>query len=279
VRRQTPFSLESSRMPTFDIDAIRGLIIDMDGVLWRGAQPVGDLPAVFERLRRFGLQFTLATNNATLSPGQYAEKLRSFGVELDEAHIINSAQAAARLAARAFPQGGPVYIVGENGLVQALDEQGFYHSESDVLAVVAGLDRSLTYEKLRRAALFLRSGAAFFGTNPDLTYPAPGGELEPGAGTILAALEAASGIKPVTAGKPEPGMYQVAMERMRTEPSETLVIGDRLDTDISGAQALGCPTALVLSGVSTREEARAWQPPVDVVAEDITSLWDLLFVR
>jgi 4-nitrophenyl phosphatase len=252
----------------------RALILDMDGVLYRGDSPLGDLPSIFERIRRMGLDFVLATNNATRTPQQVAEKLARFGVEVSTHQIINSAQAAAHLIALRFPKGGPVYAVGEDGLLQALQEAGFEHHDppaEGTLAVVAGLDRGFNYQKLSRASMLVREGALFVGTNLDPTYPSPRG-LQPGAGSVIAAIATASGVPAVFAGKPEPGMYQVALERMGVTARETLVVGDRLDTDLAGALALSCPTALVLTGVTTSEEARSASPQPDLVAPDLAAV-------
>jgi len=253
------------------IRSIRGLIVDMDGVLWRGPEPVVDLPALFALIRKLGLKIVLATNNATRSPDQYIERLRSYGVDLETWQVVNSAQAAAAYLKRRFPGGGKVYIIGEDGLELAMAEQGFASGDGEVDAVVVGMDRNLTYEKLRRAALLIRAGTPFVATNPDLTFPTPEGEV-PGAGAIVAAVQVSTNVIPVVAGKPSPEMYRVALERLGTTPTETLVIGDRLETDIAGAQALGCRTGLVLSGVTTPEEAQAWTPLPDVVAKNIREL-------
>lgn len=252
--------------------AVRGLIIDIDGVLWRGAEPVGDLPAVFAGIERLGWRAILATNNALKTPPQFLEKMQSFGVTLEPWQVINSAQATAYELKRRFPQGGPVFVVGEEGLLRALEEQGFYPAESEVLAVVAGLDTTFTYQKMRTASRLIRGGAPFLGTNPDPTLPAPGGGEDPGAGSVLAAIQAASGQEPHISGKPQPGMYQAALERLGTAPAETLVVGDRLTTDIAGAQPVGCPSALVLSGVSSLEEGQAWRPLPDLIAADLAEV-------
>ena len=260
-------------------NALKALILDMDGVLWRADQPIGDLPATFARIRQMGLRFTLATNNATLSAGQYVEKLAGFGVTLEPDQVVTSAGSAARYLQRRYPQGGPVFIVGETGLQRELAGCGFYPAEegsqAGCLAVVAGLDRTITYDKLARAAALARAGVLFVGTNPDLTYPAVGG-LAPGAGSVLAFISAASGVQPVITGKPQPELYLLALERMSVSPQETLVIGDRLDTDIVGAQALGCRTGLVLTGVSTDAEAQAWQPSLDWTAPDLAGLLEMI---
>jgi 4-nitrophenyl phosphatase len=252
---------------------IRGAILDLDGTIWRGSQPIGDLPVLFRRLDEIGIRLILATNNATKRIEQYLERIQGYGIDLEPWQVINSAQAAAHLLKKAFPEGGPVFMVGEIGLKSALEEEGFFLSEDKPVAVVAGLDRQVNYDKLSRGATLIRSGLPFIGTNPDATFPAPDG-LIPGSGTILAALSTASGVKPLIAGKPERAMFDLAMLRLATTPIETLVIGDRLDTDIAGGQRAGCRTALVLSGVSTRLEADAWTPPVDLVASNWMQLLD-----
>ena len=163
---------------------VKGVIFDMDGVLWRDNTPLLDLKNFFDTLAVNGYKFVLATNNATRNTAQYLEKLLMFGVHLTPQQIINSPMATAYYLKKRFPQGGPVYIVGENGLVSTLAEKGFYQAEQNVLAVVAGLDLHITYEKLRIATLLIRNGAPFIGTNPDKTYPSPDG-LVPGAGLSL----------------------------------------------------------------------------------------------
>ena len=257
------------------IPGLKALILDMDGVIWRGDQPLGDLPMIFAEINRRGYRTILATNNATLSDDQYLVKLRKFGVELEEWQIISSPDVAADFLKKRYPAGGPVFVVGEIGMISTLAKYGFYQSNQNVLAVVAGLDRQINYDKLARATLLIRSGAMFIGTNADPTLPMPEGLL-PGAGSILAALEAATGIKSVVVGKPEPEIYLLALERLKTNPADTLIIGDRLDTDITGAQKLGCHTALLLSGVTGEAAAKAWRPVPDIIAPDITSLLEWL---
>lgn len=250
---------------------IRALILDMDGVLWRGNQPLGDLPAIFRTINSLKLRVVLATNNTTLSVADYQGKLLRFGVHLESWQIVNSSQAVAHYLKEHFPGGCKIYIVGEAGLVHTLNEQGFIQADQDVQAVIVGLDREITYEKLSKATLLIRNGARFIGTNPDRTLPVPEG-LVPGAGSILAALEAATDVVPTIIGKPAPEMYRIALERLGTLPQETLVVGDRLETDIAGAQTLGCQTALVLSGVTSRETALAWEPAPNRIEPSLTEL-------
>lgn len=250
---------------------ISALILDMDGVIWRGDQSIGNLPEIFHRIKEMGLQVSLVTNNATLTIDQYLAKLLGFGAQLSASQIINSPIAAKQYLSKKYPLGGAVYIIGESGLIQALDEAGFHQSEKDVLAVVVGMDRELTYEKMCRATLLIRKGAEFVGTNADRTFPTPEG-LVPGVGSILKALETATDSSPHVVGKPAHDLYLYAMERMGVKVTETLVVGDRLETDIQGAQELGCRTALVLSGVTDLENAMKWKPTPDFIAADLMTL-------
>ncbi len=255
---------------------VRGLVLDMDGVLWKDDTPIGDLSAIFSRIKQRGLKVVLATNNATKTVAEYLDKLKSFGVSLEPWQIVTSSDATAHALAGMFPQKGRVFVVGENGVITALCEKGFEVItdpawEGSVLAVVAGIDRTLTYHKLRKATLLIRSGARFFGTNPDTTFPTPEG-LVPGSGSILAALETASQVKPVIIGKPSPYMFELSVERLDLHLEQVLITGDRLETDIAGGQAIGARTALVLSGISTRAQAEAWNPPPTVIAADLAEL-------
>jgi 4-nitrophenyl phosphatase len=243
----------------------------MDGVLWQGPQPIGDLPAIFNRITQQGWRVILATNNATRTPQQYVQRLAGFGVQVESWQIINSAHAVTSYLASQYPGGGNVYVIGEAGIQEALAEKGFTLGEENPIAVVVSMDRQINYAKLSRATLLIRSGVPFIGTNPDRTFPLPEG-LVPGAGAILAAIETATSVTPLILGKPSPAMYQLALERLGTASSDTLVVGDRLETDIAGAQAIGCRTALVLSGVSREADAMAWRPQPDIIAKDLASL-------
>ncbi len=253
--------------------AIQGLILDMDGVLWRGGQPLGPLPQWFDQMRALGLRWVFVTNNATRSPRAYVTRLAQMGLDAREEQIINSAMAAAALLRERWPQAqARVLTLGEGGLDEVLREAGFtVVHEPPADAVVAALDRQCTYEKLARAARAVHQGAWLVGTNPDRTYPVPDG-LAPGAGALLAALEAATDAQATIAGKPEPWPFRLALERLGLPAERVLAVGDRLETDILGAQRLGIPTALVLSGVTTRERAEAWQPAPDWIGPDLGRL-------
>jgi 4-nitrophenyl phosphatase len=249
---------------------IQGFIFDMDGVLWRADQPLGDLPAIFSRLTNCGFQYTFATNNGTRTPGQYQQRLQKFGIQTSPDRIITSAVAVTELLVKQFTSGGGVYVVGEEGIHEALQYRGFFPSEMNPLAVVAGMDRNFTFEKLRKANRFIRNGALFFGTNPDLTFPVPDG-IEPGAGSILAAIQACTSVEPIIAGKPNPFLYELALQRMNLQPEQVIVVGDRLDTDILGAQKMNIKTCLVLSGVSSLADVEKWNPKPDWVVPNLES--------
>lgn len=251
----------------------------MDGVLWRDSQPMLDMPAFFAGVDELGIKVVFATNNGTRSVEMYLEKLAGFGVQAQPWQIVTSALATAAYLSQRFPQGGPVYVVAEAGVQQALQAKGFEiiddrHSEAAAkacIAVVAGMDRAFNYEKMARAALLIRAGVPFIGTNIDVTFPSPRG-LVPGAGALLALLEAATSVSPIVIGKPEPYLYEFALERLGTPPAATLAVGDRLETDILGGQRTGCPTLLVLTGVTTAEQAAAWQPPPDLILPNLADL-------
>lgn len=261
-------------MPFFS-PQIRGIILDMDGVLWKDTTPLVDIPAVFDRAQKNGIQIMLATNNATRTPAEYVKKLASFGCRVEENQIITAGIATAQIMSLRYPAGGPVYILGEPGLVEILEKKGFYASDKDVIAVVGGLDLHISYQKLKQATLLIRSGVPFYFTNPDRTYPTPEGQI-PGAGTILAALQAATDVEPILAGKPSPTMYQIAIDRLGINPNETLGVGDRLETDIAGAQNAGCRSAVVLSGVTNLEQVRRWKPAPDLVARDLDEIVQII---
>jgi 4-nitrophenyl phosphatase len=267
---------------------IRGLILDMDGVLWKDDSPIGDLHFAFDRIQARGLKVSLATNNATKTVEEYLDKLCGFGVILEAWQIVTSSLSLAHVLAQKFPapasakmdagqvQSRFIFLIGENGILTALREKGFTpitdpDDETPPIAVVSSFDRKLTYQKLRRATLHIRAGAPLFATNADLTFPTPEG-MAPGAGSILAALEAASDVKATVIGKPAPFMLELAAQRMGLNKDEVLVIGDRLETDIAGGQAMQARTALVLSGVSRLEQLDQWNPKPDLIARDLTEL-------
>lgn len=262
-------------MPRYLPANIKSLILDMDGVLWKSDLPIGDLPVIFDHIRKRGLKTAFVTNNGTQTPQQYVERLARHHVVIEPWQVVTSALGVADLLATRFPNGGRIFAIGGAGVMAALREKGFnllsLAEAENALAVVMGLDLQINFEKMREAALLVRRGVPFYATNPDKTFPTPRGEI-PGAGAWISVIVTATDIQPIYAGKPSPYLIELARQRLGTAKEETLVVGDRLETDVAGAQAAGMPAAVVLSGVCSREQAHAWKPNVDVIAEDLAQL-------
>lgn len=245
----------------------------MDGVLWRGGEPMPGLREFFAFLRGHEIDFILATNNSSRTPEQYVDKLARFGVEVATARVLTSALVAAAYLADVAAAGSRVYVIGEEGLRRALEERGFTLSDGEADYVVVGWDRCLTWDKLATAALSIHEGAEFVGTNPDANYPTERGPV-PGNGASLAAIETTTGVAPVVTGKPEPRMYEEALRRMDGTPETTAMIGDRLDTDITGAARVGLTTVLTLSGIATEADLEISSVEPDLICDDIEALTD-----
>ncbi len=236
----------------------RGFIIDLDGVLYLLDTPVPGSAETVSRLSELGLRFVFLTNNSASTPGQYVEKLARFGVSVEPSQVVASSHAVARHLDDSYDtRGRTAFVIGEDGLRGEIDARGMRVLEgADARAaefVFVGWDRTFDFEKLKTAVIAIRAGAVYIATNVDATYPTPEG-LWPGAGSIVAAVTAGAGREPYVAGKPNPLIVEIALERMGLEASEALLIGDRLDTDIKAGQLAGVDTMLVLTGVSSREE-------------------------
>ncbi len=268
-----------------NLETINSLIIDMDGVLWHGENPIDGLVEFFHELRRIAMPFVLATNNASLTQQQYIAKLAKMGVTVSADEILTSSMATASyLASHQASDKQRVFVIGEDGLRKPLLEQGFIltdlyqvnQPEKGIIdqgadIVVSGLDRQLTWDKLATATLNIRAGAAFYATNSDTTLPTELGEVMGNGGTI-AALEAATGITAISIGKPEPILYQQALTILGTTADTTVAIGDRLNTDILGAVNAGMRSILVLTGVSSEQDIEELNYQPTWVMDDIKEI-------
>jgi 4-nitrophenyl phosphatase len=259
-----------------DFKHIRGVVMDMDGVLWRGEEPLPGLAEMFVWLAETGMPYVLASNNSGKTRADYIAKLARMGVDdVPESSIVTSGTATAAYLQSRYRPGTRVHVLGMDGLRQTLDEAGYdvYNQSNDepVEVVVVGVDFALTYDKLKQAALYIRSGADFVGTNPDRTFPLPEG-LVPGTGSLIAALQAATDRQPVIIGKPGRPMFQAALDVLDSPAAQTVMIGDRLDTDIQGAQEAGLKTILVFSGVTTADELAGAQMWPDVAYDGLPEL-------
>jgi len=233
--------------------AFQRFVLDLDGVVWTGDEPVPGAPETIRSLRDAGKRLAFVTNNSASTPETYAKKLADVGAQGEESEIVTSADAVARLMGEKIPalRGRSAYVIGGPGLIEAVTSCGVRISDgadpTECSIVIVGWDRELTYEKLKIATLAIRAGATFIASNSDATYPAPDG-LWPGCGAIVAALRTSTGVEPMIAGKPQPLMLEVAQDRVGGPPA--LMIGDRIETDVMAAQAVGWPSALVLTGAT-----------------------------
>ena len=256
-----------------DTPPIRAFVLDLDGVLWRGRDL---LPGAVELLRfieAHGLHFCLASNNSTLTIESVQARLAPAAIHLAPENLVTSAHAAAGYIRLHYRQPPSVFVIGEETLRRALVAAGcpLLEVADGAGAVVVGMDRDLTWSKIVEAGLAIAAGAAFIGTNPDRTFPTERG-LGPGNGAILAALETATGRPPVIVGKPEPPLFREATSRLAVPPAETLVVGDRLETDIAGGKRVGMQTALLLTGVTSAADLPGREIHPDWIFEDLPAL-------
>jgi 4-nitrophenyl phosphatase len=260
-----------------DFTRIRALVIDIDGTLWRGHSPLPGVEQLFDFLNRQQISFVVATNNTTEAPQKYWKRLLELGVTIRCEQILTAAVATADYLRDNFAPGAPIYLIGQPALLTLIEQAGFVTVSSARLpatAVVVGGDHDLTYDKLKNAVLHLQRGAVFIGTNPDLLIPTEEG-LVPEAGTTLAALQAATGLQPTVIGKPERHLFELALRRMGSQPAQTAMLGDRLITDILGAQRAGIASILVTTGVDSTGTISEQEIQPDVVVNGLTELVSL----
>lgn len=244
-----------------------GVVIDLDGVCYRGPTAIAGSPEAVARLRDAGIRVAFATNNATRTRAEGADKLCGLGIPAGPDDLVTSAVAAAAL----LDPGARCVVVGMRGLRDAVTGRGCTIVDDgwDADAVVVGLDTGLNYPTLRRATRALVDGARFIASNADASFPADDG-VSPGAGAIVAALERASQRTAEVAGKPEPALFEAAAARL--PDGRLLMVGDRLETDIAGAATLGWDTALVLTGVTDADQLEGSGIEPTHVADDLASL-------
>jgi 4-nitrophenyl phosphatase len=251
-----------------------GLVCDLDGVVYKGEVPIAGVPEALGELKRRGVQIVYCTNNSRSTVTEYREKLHGFGIDVGLDDIVTSATVSASvLATRGF-DGSSAFVVGGNGIRSALAEIGVRivdgTGESKVDLVVVGLDETFDYDKMRRAGLALHSGARLIATNDDSSLPTPTG-LWPGAGAILASIEAVSGARAEVMGKPHAPMMDAVADRLR-ECTRIAIVGDRPDTDLAGGIARGWTTILVTSGVTSPQDAPNVVPRPNLILPDLAAL-------
>jgi glycerol-1-phosphatase len=228
-------------------------LLDLDGVVYVGADGVPGAAEALERARAAGMRLAFVTNNASRTPDAIARRLRDLGVRADADEVVTSAQAACHVLAERLPAGSRVLVVGGDGLRTEAANRGFTvvaSADEDPAAVVQGYGADVGWRELAEATVAVRRGALWIATNLDLTLPSARGPL-PGNGALVGVVRTATGVDPLATGKPDPAMHRESVERSHAR--HPLVVGDRLDTDIEGASRVGCDSLLVLTGVTTAE--------------------------
>ena len=251
-------------------DSFDGFLVDLDGVVWVGREPVPRSAEALAALLGAGKRLVFVTNNPARKPAHYAERLRGLGLDVSEEQIVTAGMVVAQMAAAA---GGGSFVIGAPALKEMVAAAGGLLLEGDPareadVVVVSG-HRGFDYEELLTAKLALDRGAELIATSHDPTMPMPGGEW-PGTGAVLAAVEVASGRRARIGGKPERHLFEMAVER--AGGGRLAMVGDRLNSDVEGGRRAGLATILVLTGTTSRAEAEAALPPPDHVLEDLAGL-------
>jgi NagD protein len=245
----------------------RGFLIDMDGVMYRGGELIEAADEFIAALHARRIPFLFLTNNSQRTRRDVATKLARMGIKVEEKHVFTCAMATARFLARQKP-GGTAFVIGEGGLLNALHKNGYSIVDKSPDYVVVGEGRTLSSESLERAVQLVADGAKLIATNPDPNCPTDDG-IRPGCGAIVALIEAATGIKAFSVGKPSPVMMREARKEIGLMASETIMVGDTMETDILGGVQLGYRTVLVLSGGTRREDLRKYAYRPDVILDSV----------
>lgn len=234
------------------MEKVKNYLIDMDGVLVRGNTLVPGANDFINRLRSANAKFLVLTNNSRFTPRDLAYRLKMAGLDISENSIFTSAMATARFVHSQRPN-GKAFVIGESGLTTALHDQGYIITEHDPDYVILGETETLNQEIFTKAIRLVAGSARFIATNPDASGPSEFG-IVPGAGALAALIEKASGKKAFYIGKPNPLMMRTAINHLGVHSEDTIMVGDRMDTDIAAGVQSGMETILVLSGITRRED-------------------------
>jgi NagD protein len=253
---------------------IRSWLMDMDGVLVREEQAIPGAEEFLARLRERETPFLVLTNNSIYTPRDLAARLAASGIEVPEEAIWTSALATARFLEDQRP-GGSAFVIGEAGLTTALHSVGYTLTDRAPDYVVLGETRTYSFERITRGIRLITAGARFIATNPDPTGPSLDGPL-PATGSVAALISRATGVEPYFVGKPNPLMMRSALNAIDAHSETAAMIGDRMDTDIVSGLEAGMETILVLSGVTSREDAERYPYRASRIAESVAELLDTL---
>ena len=248
----------------------RGYLIDMDGVIYRGAELIPGADRFIQQLRVLGIPFLFLTNNSQRTRRDVATKLFRMGIDVEEKHIFTCAMATARFMAQQKPN-GTAYVIGEGGLLHALHRNGYSIVDHDPDYVVVGEGRSFNFEMIETAVQMIQRGAKLIATNLDPNCPTEGG-LRPGCGATVAMLETATGRKAFSVGKPSPVMMRAARKDLGLTAAQTTIVGDTMETDILGGVQMGYHTVLVLSGGTSRDDLANYTYRPDRIVDSIADL-------
>jgi glycerol 3-phosphatase-2 len=262
------------------VDGYDAFLLDLDGVVYRGDEPVPGAPEAVAAIREAGRRVIFLTNNSARTPDRVSERLSAMGVPATRREVVTSSEATAALVREMLERERrppTAFVIGEGGIRDALTDAGLELLEGEpgeAGFVVVGWDREADYARLKTATLLVSKGARLVATNADASFPAPGGEMWPGAGALLAAVETASGERATVVGKPHRPLFDVALERAGSR--RALVIGDRIETDVAGGLGAGLDAALVLTGAHGPPDLLDRDPLPTVV---LAGLGDLLADR
>ncbi|OHB51848.1 MAG: HAD family hydrolase [Planctomycetes bacterium GWF2_42_9] len=250
---------------------VKGFLIDMDGVIYRGEQLIEGADLFIKQLIEREYPFMFLTNNSQRTRRDVAMKLKRMGLPVNDFHIFTCAMATARFLARQKPN-GTAYVIGEGGLLTALHHNGYAIVDKDPDYVVVGEGRTFTCEMIDKAVQMIKGGAKLIATNLDPNCPVPGGNIRPGCGAIVAMLEVATGRKAFSVGKPSPIMMRAARKELGIEAAATTMIGDTMETDILGGLNMGYRTVLVLSGGTKMSDLGNYAYRPDVIVNSVKDL-------
>lgn len=248
----------------------KGYLIDLDGTMYRGTEQIAEAAGFINDLRKRDIPYLFVTNNSSRTPAQVANKLRSIGISTEDDQVFTTSMATANYIAEQ-KKDASVYVVGEEGIIEALKEKGMKLVEEQPDFLVMGIDRGVNYEKLSKACLAVRNGAVFISTNGDIAIPTEQGLL-PGNGSLTSVVSVSTQVQPIFIGKPESVIVEQALRVLGVPKEETIMVGDNYDTDILAGINAGIDTLLVHTGVTTKERLKQYkEQPTHVV--DTLDLW------
>ncbi|MCY8935956.1 TIGR01457 family HAD-type hydrolase [Peribacillus frigoritolerans] len=248
----------------------KGYLIDLDGTMYRGTEQIAEAAGFINDLRKRDIPYLFVTNNSSRTPAQVADKLRSIGISTEDDQVFTTSMATANYIAEQ-KKGASVYVVGEEGIIEALKEKGMKLVEEHPDYLVMGIDRGINYEKLSKACLAVRNGAVFISTNGDIAIPTEQGLL-PGNGSLTSVVSVSTQVQPIFIGKPESVIVEQALRVLGVPKEETIMVGDNYDTDILAGINAGIDTLLVHTGITTKERLKQYkEQPTHVV--DTLDLW------